>query len=69
MDQYGTCWMKDYMRMDANATADTPNPLVLAEALAFARIHGVGLAARFLSDAGVALEVALELLLGKMPKG
>ncbi len=49
------------MRMSNGATK-TITPLVLAVALELRRTHGTALAASYLNEVGVALEVAVELL-------
>ena len=54
--------LEDYMMMSDDATEIAKVPLVLATAIELRRIHGARFAAAFLFDAGVAIEVALELL-------
>jgi len=59
--QYAPNILEDYMRMSKDATK-TITPLVLAVALELRRTHGAALAANYLNEVGVALEVAVELL-------
>lgn len=59
--QYASGVLEDYMRMSKCAT-ETISPLVLAIALELQRFHGSGLAAAYLHDSGIAIEVALELI-------
>lgn len=48
--------------MSNNATKIDMSPMILATAIALQHTHGVYFAAAFLHDAGVAIEVACELL-------
>lgn len=53
--------LEDYMRMSKDATK-TITPLVLAVAMELRRLHGTALAAGYLQDLGVAMDVILELM-------
>jgi hypothetical protein len=57
--------LEDYMRMSKGAIKMI-TPLVLAVALELRRTHGTALAASYLDEVGVALEVAVELLAKKV---
>lgn len=59
--------LEDYIRMTNDATKTTVSPMVLATALELCRVHGVRLSAAYLQEAGVALDVALELLARSLP--
>jgi len=60
--QYAPIVLGDYMRMSRDATKIGNSRSVLATAIALQRAHGVRSAAAFLFEAGIAIEVALELL-------
>lgn len=61
VSQYASSILEDYMRMSNGATK-TITPLVLAVALELQRTHGTVLAASYLRELGVDVEVAVELL-------
>lgn len=54
--------IKDYMRLNHDDARVTMSTTILATALELARLHGVRFAASYLRDAGIAIEVAVEVL-------
>jgi len=62
VDQHSTVEVEDYMRLDHNDARVTMSTTILATALELSRLHGVRFAASYLCDAGIAIEVAVEVL-------
>jgi len=60
--QYKAQHFKDYMRMSTHATEKSCSPFILSAAIELRRLHGVAIAAAYLRDNGIAIEVAVELL-------
>ena len=60
--QHSAVEIKDYMRLNHDDARVTMSTTILATALELARLHGVRFAASYLCDAGIAIEVAVEVL-------
>jgi hypothetical protein len=60
--QHSAVEIKDYMRLNHDDARVIMSTTILATALELARLHGVRLAASYLCDAGIAIEVAVEVL-------
>ena len=60
--QHSAVEIKDYMRLNHDDARVTMSTTILATALELARLHGVRYAASYLCDAGIAIEVAVEVL-------
>lgn len=60
--QHSAVEIEDYMRLNHDDARVTMSTTILATALELARLHGVRLAASYLCDAGIAIEVAVEVL-------
>jgi hypothetical protein len=62
VDQHSAVEVEDYRRLNRNDARVTMSTTILATALELARLHGVRFAASYLCDAGIAIEVAVEML-------
>ena len=60
--QYSAVEIEDYRRLEHDDARVTMSTTILATALELARLHGARFAASYLCDAGITIEVAVEVL-------